>query len=51
MILFLEDPVAVMAVRADPEHLRAHRLEVAHGIPEGAQLSLARVREVEDVER
>src|SRR5207237_8977963 len=51
MFLFLEDPVAVMAVRADPEHLRTHRLEVAHGISEGAQLSLARVREVEDVER
>src|SRR2546423_15401343 len=49
-ILFLEDPVTVMAVRADPEHLRPHLLEVAEGIPEGAQLALARVRGVDDVE-
>ena len=42
--------MAVMAVRADAEHLRPHRLKVAEGIAERAQLALAGVREVEDVE-
>src|SRR5688572_24569568 len=42
--------MAVVAVRADPEHLRANPLEVPHRIAERAELTLAGTREVENVE-
>src|SRR5205823_15066430 len=49
-VLLLEDPMAVVAVRADAEHLRPDRLQVAEGVPQRAQLSLARGCKVEHVE-
>src|SRR5207253_2538866 len=51
LVLLFEDPMAVMTVRADPEHLRAPLLEVSHRIAHRAELALAHVREVPDVER
>jgi len=50
-ILFLEHPVTVVAVRADPEHLGAVRLDRAEGVPDRAELALTHIGEVEHVER
>src|SRR5881397_1640238 len=50
-VLLLEDPMAVVAVRTDPEHLRAPLLKVSHRVAQRAELALAHVREVPDVER
>src|SRR2546430_6433473 len=50
VVLFLEDAMAVVTVRADAEHLRTPLLEVAHRVAHRAELALAHVREVPDVE-
>src|SRR2546427_8514017 len=50
VILFLEDAMAVVTVRADAEHLRTPLLEVSHRVAHRAELALAHVREVPDVE-
>src|SRR5438445_4040397 len=50
MVLFLEDAMAVVAVRADAEHLRTPFLEVSHRVAHRAELTLAHVREVPHVE-
>src|SRR5437867_1014838 len=50
-VLFLEDAMAVVAVRADPEHLRTPLLKVSHRVAHRAELALAHIREVPDVER
>src|SRR5256712_14206361 len=51
VILFLEDAMAVVTVRADAEHLRTPLLEVSHRVAHRAELALAHIREVPDVER
>src|SRR2546428_7107956 len=43
--------MAVVAVRADPEHLRTPLLKVSHRVAHRAELALAHIREVPDVER
>src|SRR5438094_10422026 len=43
--------MAVVAVRANPEHLRTPLLKVSHRVAHRAELALAHVREVPDVER
>src|SRR5256712_6321343 len=50
VVLFLEDAMAVVTVRADAEHLRTPLLEVSHRVTHRAELALAHVREVPDVE-
>src|SRR5438309_2155981 len=50
-VLLLEHPMAVVAVRANPEDGRAHLLEDSQGVAQRAQLTLTHVREVPDVER
>src|SRR3989442_15726350 len=50
VILFLEDAMAVVTVRADAEHLRTPLLEVSHRVTHRAELALANVREDPDVE-
>src|SRR2546428_4207287 len=42
--------MAVVTVRADAEHLRTPLLEVSHRVTHRAELALAHVREVPDVE-
>src|SRR3989442_5899787 len=49
-VLFLEDAMAVVTVRADAEHLRTPLLEVSHRVAHRAELTLAHVRKVPDVE-
>src|SRR2546427_3223600 len=47
-VLVLEDAMAVVAVRADPEHLRSPLLEVSHRAAPRAEPALANAPEIPD---